>query len=255
MAKSLRSIQAWMYGVITHPESVEDGAKFSPPESASGSIDSIVSPSQTLTSTERITIYRNSYFLRLRECFTHEFRGLHSALGDDMFNHFVWTYLQAYPSTSYTLNELGAQFPSFLEQSLEDSLNGGSPDWWQLFVIDVAKYERAYVETYNGEGHEELESVEAIFDVSFIPSPALRLLQLRFSVANCIHAFQNNDFDAIPDPKETNYVLTRKNYRVSVVEMEENEFYLLQKWMDEPELDCPKEYQDRWERLGICYVE
>ena len=253
MADNLRSIQSWMYKVITHPDSVDEGAKTSPVGDQDNSIESIVAASQHLTSKERINIYRNSYFLRLLECFTHEFKGLHHALGDDMFNHFVWNYLQAYPSTSYTLNELGAKFPSFLQSSLEDSLNGEDPDWWQLFIIDVAKYERTYVETYNGSGHETLEAVDAIFDVSLRLSPAVRLLQLNFSIADCINSFRNNDFESIPDPHPTNYVLTRKNYGVHVQEIEEKEFELLQNWLNNPDSVCPEAYQEKWERMGICY--
>lgn len=253
MEERLKELQSWVYNVITHPENVDEGAKRQAIDKQECTIEGIVAPSDKMSSHERINIYRNGYFLRLLECFKHEFKGLYHALGDEMFNHFVWNYLQAYPSTSYTLNELGKMFPPFLEKSLMESLNGAEPDWWQLFIIDVASYERAYVETYNGAGHESLESNELFEEVPLKLSPAVRSLRLNFSIAECITAFRNNDFDSIPDPQPTNYVLTRRNYRVVIHMLDEIEFEALHDWMDRPDQGCPNDYKINWEKKGIGY--
>lgn len=253
MEERLKEVQSWIYEVITHPGSIDEGTKNALIHQEICSVETVIAPSNSLTSQERINIYRNGYFLRLLECFKHEFKGLHHALGDEMFNHFVWMYLQAYPSTSYTLNELGKMFPTYLQKSLEDNLNGSEPDWWQLFIVDVAKFERAYVETYNGTGHESLESNELFEDIPLKLSPAVRLLRLNFSIAECINAFRNNEFDSIPDPKPTNYVLTRKNYRVLIHQMDEVEFKTFEEWVDQPELGCPAEFKISWEKKGVCY--
>ena len=92
----LEKVQRWMQSVIMHPEGVEAGLdsetarkhiNVSPEQ-----VEQVISPSQALSSVERLAIYANAYYARLLECLGEEFpvlkqtsarkhsTGLHSAI-------------------------------------------------------------------------------------------------------------------------------------------------------------------------------
>ncbi len=251
---TLKNIQQWVQGVITHPEGVHKGAFETVIENQKWSIDSIVSPSNKLTSQQRITIYHNAYFARLIECFNSEYSGLLNALGEELFNHLTGHFLQAHPSSTYTLNELGKRFPSYLETMLNENLQGNTPDWWQLFIIDMAKYERLFTEVYNGEGHERLGSDDDIFGLNPIkPSPSLVTLQLQFPISTCIGLFRDSNQDEFPEPSQSNYIFSRDNYRVKVHLVNDEEWNAIQHWISNPSEDAPSAYHDSWLMKGIGY--
>lgn len=249
MDDGLKELQKWVYDVITHPQSVAAGAQ------DHWHIESIVAPSETLNSYQRINIYRDSYFLRLLDVFKNDYKGLKNMLGDELFDHFAWSYLQLHPSTSYTLNELGKRFPEFLQKSLEESLDGNSPDDWQLFIIDIARYERTYIDVFHGEGHEEIESKEPFPSTRLRLSPSVTTLQLNFPVAQHILSAREESLDALPDKETVNYVFTRDQYRVHVHSVSELEFKALDEWIQRPDQDCPTEFASEWKLKRICFHE
>ena len=79
-----------------------------PPEEA----ERVVTRSRSLTALERLAIYNRAYYARLLECLRESYPVLCHALGEDAFGSFALDYLQKYPSRSYTLNDLGANFPA-----------------------------------------------------------------------------------------------------------------------------------------------
>lgn len=249
----LKNTQKWLQGVITDPDGIYKGAVNTPIDEKLWKVDSVVSPSKTLTSEERINIYHISYFARLIECFKAEYNGLLNALGEEMFHHFTWCFLQEHPSTSYTLNNLGKKFPEFLERTLSEDIENGSPDDWQLFILDMAKYERTFTEVFSGIGHENLFS-DDIFGIQPAKlSPSVCTLQLKFPIADCIGNFRENDFNSFPETQITNYVFSRQRYFVRVHALGNTEFESLQNWIQSPNQDCPIAYRDSWRQKGIVY--
>ncbi len=112
---ALGQIQRWMQSVIMHPVGIAEGIES---DEARGQIDigtsdveSVVTRSRQLTAIERLQIYGNAYFARLLECLREEFPVLKHALTEEVFDAFAVGYLQQYPSRSYTLFELGSNFP------------------------------------------------------------------------------------------------------------------------------------------------
>ena len=77
-------------------------------------IESVIAHSSHQTSVERLEIYANAYYARLLECMRHEYPIMAQAMGEELFDEFSVQYLHAYPSRSYTLNDLGADFAAFL---------------------------------------------------------------------------------------------------------------------------------------------
>ena len=76
--------------------------------------------SERLTGVEGLAIYQRSYYLRILKCMREQFPALCHALGEEVFIDFARQYLQACPSDSYTLYELGKRFPDYLEKTRPD---------------------------------------------------------------------------------------------------------------------------------------
>lgn len=245
----LKQIQEWMVSVISHPNGAVIGAEETTIDDQLWSIPSVISPSKTLTSEQRIGIYHNGYFARLIECFKVEYRGLLNALGEELFQHFAWNFLLEHPSTSYTLNDLGKLFPSYLESTLLE--DGGTSESWQLFILDVAIFERTFTEVYNGEGHEELVNKQQnnLLQVS----PSIITLDLKFPVAECISNFREDTFSEFPEPNKSHYVFTRQNYMAKVYRLEESEYQALLEWKSEVLVSCPEMYAQKWKAIGVGY--
>ena len=119
----LARTQRWMQSVIMHPGSDEEAVAS---EVAQGVISArefpqVVPPSRTLSSFERLGIYRQMYLARLREAMENDFLGVAHFLSDEAFTELVAGYIRAFPSRSYTLNRLGDSLPRIY------SLGSGHP--------------------------------------------------------------------------------------------------------------------------------
>ena len=140
MAGELDKLQLWMQTVITHPGGVAAGINSSAARQyvdvAANDVERIVSRSRALTSIERLEVYGNAYYARLVECMAAEFPATQHAVGEEAFGGFVLDYLQQFPSTSYTLGDLGAAFPGYLGSSRPPRESDG-PDWAD-FLVDLA---------------------------------------------------------------------------------------------------------------------
>ena len=86
--------------------------------SLAAEIESVIERSSHQTSVERLEIYAGAYYARLLECLRAEYPIMAEAMGTELFDEFAVEYLQHYPSHSYTLNDLGSQFPE---------VSGGEP--------------------------------------------------------------------------------------------------------------------------------
>lgn len=222
--RDLRRIQQWMHSVITHPSGVIGGMRS---DSARTHIDvspedaeQIINRSHSLTSLQRLEVYANAYYARLLECLRSEYPALLQAVGQDAFDAFAFGYLQRYPSRSYTLAQLGANFPTYLRETRPpSSLIPSSPHPltpsthlfndprdeamrregdevseadWADFIIDLATLERHYSEVFDGPGVEgqtllQTDDLLAVppdrwHEARLIPVVCLRLVSFRFPV-------------------------------------------------------------------------
>jgi Putative DNA-binding domain len=223
----LEQIQRWLQAVIMHPDGVEAGIESA---EARGEIDvtadrveQIVDPSKRRTSIERIEVYANAYYARLLECLRDEFPALLHAVGEEVFDGLSFGYLQSYPSTSYTLSDLGRHFVQFLEETRPRDEDDESPSWPD-FMIDLARLERTYSEIFDGPGAERLEllGVEGIQAIRpdewpaarLVLVPCLRLLFLRYPVQDYATGVRKKEDPPLPDPEPTWLAVSRINYVV-----------------------------------------
>jgi hypothetical protein len=222
---NLDALQRWMQTVIMNPHGVHAGVES---DDARRSIDvaaeaaeDVVTRSRSLTALERLDIYHRAYFARLVECLRDEFPVLLHALGEETFDAFALSYLQRYPSRSYTLNHLGTRFPQYLAETRPDD---GDALSWPDFLIDLAVLELTFGEVFDGPGVEgqqllgveELQGLdaEAWLASKLIPVPCLRLLTLRFPVNKYYRAARKNKQPDIPEPRPTYVAVTRRQFIV-----------------------------------------
>lgn len=215
-------IQSWMQAVITHPSGIRAGIASTEARQEIDigfeNVEKIVSRSEALTGTERLMIYSRSYHARLLECFRAEFPCLLHALGNQLFNDFVIEYLKLYPPQSYTLHDLAKNFTRFLAETRPDG------ETWPDFIIDLATFERTFIEVFDGEGSEDrrLASAGLISDLDderlaqlrLAPVPCLRLLVFRYPVLAYFNDVREKKEPEMPAPSETFLAVNRKNYRV-----------------------------------------
>src|SRR6266404_5991762 len=165
-------VQRWFQAVVTHPDGVEAGAASEEAQRLSGlppgQLEKVITRSRALSAAERLAIYANAYHTRLLECLGEVYPMLKRALGEEAFEGFAFGYLQEFPSRSYTLNELGRHFPSYLQETRPpsdhsspeaaptDSENGQPAlvQDWPDFLIDLARLEWAIYEVFDGPGLE-----------------------------------------------------------------------------------------------------
>jgi hypothetical protein len=238
----LGKIQRWMQAAIMHPLGVAEGIASA---EARGQIDvgpdeaeRVVTRSRALTALERLEIYSYAYYARLLECLREEFPVLKHALGAEVFDAFAVGYLQQYPSRSYTLFQLGVNFPRFLAETRPE---GGDserlPADWPEFLIDLATLELTFNEVFDGTGMEgedlldasQLQAVppERLLEARLVSVPCLRLLAMRYPVHRYFTAVRRHEDPLLPEPAETWLAVTRRRYVVRHYELSRPAYQVL----------------------------
>lgn len=239
MKPELPLIQKWMQQVITHPDGIEAGIESDAAREqidvGVNQVEQVIQRSQALNSLERLRVYGNAYYARLIDCLGEEYPALKHALGEETFASFAFAYLQQYPSTSYTLDQLGRHFVDYLQQTRPKEEPPGS---WPDFLIDLARLEQTYNEVFDGPGIEQTEPLkteelmlippEDWSRLRLNPSPCLRLLRFDFAVHEYATSVRKQEPTTYPQPKETFLVIFRWDYLVRRRPIDATQFKLLQ---------------------------
>jgi hypothetical protein len=139
--------------------------------------ESYIAPNAQLSSFERLEIYNRQYWFRLVSVVAEDFPTLNAVLGQKRFDALILAYLAENPSTSWTLRNLGARLPAFLEHHPE--FTGRR----HRLAVDVARLEWAYVEAFDGAHRTPLTAEEARAvgpDTRISLQPHLQLLSLSY---------------------------------------------------------------------------
>jgi hypothetical protein len=203
-----------------------------------GAIDQIITRSSSLSAHDRLAIYRHAYLARLQECLRVEFPVLLLTLGEELFALFTKAYLQQYPSRSYTLNRLGENFPRYLAESRP---NAAAPEQaresWPDFIVELATLERAFAETFDGEGNEGKLLVdrdqllalplEALLRARFTTVAGFRIFSFRYPILGYFNPARNNEKPELPQPCRSYVAMMRRDYVVRLYELTETQYALL----------------------------
>lgn len=241
--RNLDQIQRWMQTAIMNMGGAQAGVASAEAREiidvGPGDVDTVLTRSKRQNALERLDVYNRAYFARLIECLREEFPALRHAVGDDAFDQFALGYLQKYPSRSYTLNELGNNFRSYLIESRpaedasdEQGVNLGD------FLIDLVTLEQTYNEVFDGPGvegrtlltAEQIASIppERWLDARLEPVVCLRLLQLRYPVHRHITAVRKKQNPPYPAPRATYLAVTRRKYVIRRIQITREQYSFLQ---------------------------
>ena len=166
---------------------------------------SYISPNDRLSSFERLEIYNRQYWFRLISAVSEDFPTLNALLGPKRFDSLILAYLNENPSTSWTLRDLGARLPSFLEVHPAFTCHR------HRLAVDVARLEWAYVDAFDRKHRTPLatEEAQAIGPESKLSlQPHLQLLELSYPVDSLVLAVKKHT-------PETEIVSSAANRRVA----------------------------------------
>lgn len=240
-ANHLDRIQRWMQAVIMHPGGVLPGISSEDARLqiavSPAQVDHVITRSHSLTSIERLEIYANAYYARLLECLHEEFPALVHAVGEEAFDALAIGYLQNYPSTSYTLAQVGSSFPKYLAETRPASGTGGQGfEEWTDFLIDLSSLERLYGEVFDGPGVEGLGLLDAMQLAAIplgrwpaarlVPACCLKLVNLRFPVHEYITAVRFKEDPPPPKPADTYLAVTRRDYVIRRTPLSAPQYWL-----------------------------
>ena len=225
----LEQFQRWMQTFIVHPGSEEDALATAASEGIpTDEVTRVILPSSTLTSLERVGVYREMYLLRLAEALDTDYPALAHFLGGEAFNDLVAGYVEAFPSRSYTLNRLGDHLPEYIRTAPGIAR--------RAFLHDLARLELAVSQVFDAPEspvltEEQIAQVptETWADARLRPIEAFRLLSFQYPVNAYLTSVKEDDHDH-PNArkKDTRVAIFRRNYACWRLELSRPAHDLLQ---------------------------
>ncbi len=225
----LDQVQRWMQTFTVHPGSEEDALAAAAAEGIpADEVTSVILPSSTLTSLERLGVYRGMYLLRLAEALETDFPALVHFLGGEAFNELVAGYVEAFPSRSYTLNRLGDHLPEHIRTAPGIARRG--------FLYDLARLELAVSDVFDAPESpvlttEQIAQVptEAWADARLRPIEAFRLLSFQYPVNAYLTSVKEDDHEhPKARKKDTRVAVFRRKYACWRLELSRPAYDLLQ---------------------------
>jgi hypothetical protein len=110
----LHTVQQLLWTLISAPRGAA-AALAAMPEEERRHAESLVRAHGTLGAVDRLEIYANMYFFRIRDCIAEDFPALRDTLGPERFHNLITDYLLAHPSTHFSLRYAGQRLPEFLQ--------------------------------------------------------------------------------------------------------------------------------------------
>lgn len=223
----LSLIQQWMKAVVTGRGGLVEklrAAELSHGLSAAG----VIAEKRGLSAHERLSVYARGYVSRLLECMRADFPALCGLVGEEVFDAFARAYLITRPPASPSLYDLGADFPSFLEETRPKDPR---PEAWLERMLELppelARLERARAEVTRARGTEDDDPAShapltpsEIFagGLTLQATPCLRLLELKFPLVDYLSRAERGETPPTPEPRASFAVVGRSNYRVCMEE-------------------------------------
>jgi Putative DNA-binding domain len=208
---TLRTQQEWFAAIVSTPQT-------EPAPVDEHSAKRLIKPSATLTSAERIDIYRRGYHARLIECLADDYPVLQHALGEEAFEALSRAYIAAHPSHSPSLNYFGRHMSPFCRSQ---------PLPVPGFAADLATLEWAIVlcihaETANAIDFADLSKVppESWPGARFKLNPSLCILRLEYPVNTYLQGYRQRQSPTVPGPRRTVVAVYRTGRSVWRLELE-----------------------------------
>jgi hypothetical protein len=154
-------------------------------------VSKFIKPNDRLTSFERLEIYNRQYWFRILDSFYDDFPGLRAVLGERTFMKMAEAYLLRYPSTTFTMRNLGLHLKRFLSEE---------PQWTGkklALALDVVRFEWAQIEAFDAEATPPAGISELLLTdparLKFVLQPHIKLLEFAFPVDDFIIGVKQGD--------------------------------------------------------------
>jgi hypothetical protein len=150
--------------------------------------ESFIAPNSRLSAFGRLEIYNRQYWFRVMGALAEDFRALRVVIGGRAFEALSITYLDAHPSRSFTLRNLGSKLPEWL---------AANPQWAgrrHRLALDVVRIEWAFVEAFDSADRVPLTLDQiATLDASskLLLQPHLRLIALDYEADDLVLALHD----------------------------------------------------------------
>lgn len=211
---NLRALQAWFVHAMTHGDDASAGAARASEAYALPTIDALLTHYRARRATDRFAIYHHAYRARLRECLLDDYPVLAHALGADAFDDLCAHYIEAHPSTKFSLNAYGRHLPAWAQ--------GRVPTW----CAELARLEWALVEAVHAESHARLRQ-EQVADLSpaqweharLVPNPALAVLRFTHPVNAYFKRIKEHGESEPPAPEASALAVCRREMTVWRVDL------------------------------------
>jgi hypothetical protein len=210
---TLSELQAWMAEQLVRPRALAKD----PTVVAAAALH--IQPTSSLAPIDRLEIYREQFWLRHTASLLEDFPGVAGILGQAEWERLVESYLTHHPCRSFSLRDLGADFPQHIAEQRT------LPE--RELCSDMARLEWCYVEIFDAADVGPLDgdklaalSEEAWQHVQIVLNPTVRLLQVSYPVVALRQALvqatlqDSNDAPVpIPEPEAHNLLLFRDAQR------------------------------------------
>jgi hypothetical protein len=242
-ATNLHDIQQWMMTVLMTPSNLQDGLTAAN-QTFHTHENHLIAQAAGADRFTRLSIYKNSYLLRLQQCLEADYPALLNLMGEELFQFFSSAYIWRYPSRSTTLYDLGKDFPDFLRQT-QSSLRD-SAEHQYLLPIELAYLERKRTETLRAKDFDDSAPPPTIIGFSpisptysaIILSPCLRLVKSSYPLKTFIEAIDAGESSPELPPVKDNYLaITRKHYRAIMQDIEAWQYYFMLSLQEGNKLD------------------
>jgi hypothetical protein len=204
---SLAALQRWLLEVVSHAQDVED-ALVRPAAAgwlAPDAVHAVIRGPAGLDAVAGLGIYHRMYRLRLRDALETDFPALLAVVGPERFEALAIEFIEARPSTSWTLNRLGDAFPEHLAARAEPWIAElAALELQQTLAIQSAESGRI--------GPTELASIppERLAEARFRPIASLRLLETSHDVLSLFEDWRHGRGLAPPARRLTRMAIYRQ---------------------------------------------
>jgi hypothetical protein len=189
-APELHELQRRMAAAVMRPLTRDEQMRRRDAENRSvdKEASSFIKPNDRLSSFERLEIYNRQYWFRLFSSFEEDFPGLKSIVGSRNFEKLMRAYLEAHPSRSFTLRNLGSSLVEWLKENPQYTAPS-TPD-----AVAMAALEWAHIEAFDNERRTPLTATDIaeLNDGSHLKlQPYLRLLEAPSAVDDALIAVRD----------------------------------------------------------------
>jgi hypothetical protein len=212
---TLAETQRLFWTLVSAPEGVD--ATIARPDAEAArlraALDAQIEGDDRLSAIERLDIYANMYFYRLRDCLAEDFPVLQAVVGEVRFHNLITDYLLAHPSRHPSLRYAGRALPTWL---------AGQPltEEWP-FLVDLARLEWAILDAFDAANSRPLTEG----DLERVPpadwpalrlrmTPSVQLLDLGWAVHDTWRRVDRDEPPGTPTHAPTPIIVWRREFRV-----------------------------------------